>query len=95
MKTTEFTTALIHCLDEWKCTIEYRANWNATGNSQEINEYVEGDVKIRLHKRGSIYFIEERIGKTMYPKIYKVNLTDRPLTEADFEVFLRSKGIIN
>lgn len=87
---------LIKCLADWNCTIEYQCNWNATGNSQEIKEYVEAGIAIRLHNRGNHYFIEERkIGVgNIYPTIYKVSYTPQrvvEITDEDYENWLAKK----
>lgn len=71
-KNLSFSTPFERCLRDWNLEVVYRCNWDANGNSQEIREYKEGDVAIRLHKRGDLLFLEQRIDGTMYPQMYKV-----------------------
>lgn len=88
------TTQLTQCLTDWNCLIEFQANWDATNNCGQVKEFVDGDVKIRLHSKGNTYFIEERIGKEMYPTIYKVKCDLKPVqevTDSEYEQWLKAK----
>lgn len=89
------TLELVQCVKNWGLEIQFLANWNATGNSQEIKCHETDAVKIRLHQRGNLFFLEERIGSTMYPTIYKVTLKEEPeleITEEEYQNWLLNRN---